>query len=1000
MIRFVLLPLFVVLIGLGIFIQLSPEQVGFQAFEEGNYDIALEELTPMAEEGQDEAQYLLGQIYEQGLGVAKDPEQAHKWYQLAADQEHETARQKLADLDSAVALLPEANSPLLNNQKASNETQEASNSLEAVSGSKGNKSPAENEDPDLLPEFQLGLNIFLNGDKEKGLKILSPLAEGGHPSAQFTMGQILLEEGIDTGDVKPAFRWFKLSAEQGYAQSQFNLGIMYENGVGVLTDLKRAVKYYKLAADQGHEEAQEGVDRIGEIEPDLKTRTSELNDQDLDIAYENYLKAFRVGDYDTALKLLRPLLAANHAKSKLSLGIMYRMGFGVPKDMKKAAKWIGFSAEQGDDTAQFLLGNMYATGKGVEQNDYIAAKWIKLSAEQGDASVQNLLGSLYEKGIGLPKDVVAAKKWYKLAADQGHKEAIEALALLVEQEENKDDLTQPYQQATKLLFETREYGAALDALLPLAEQGHVLAQYNVGVLYRDGLGTKQNYKTAIKWFRLAADQNDANAQFNLGTMYRQGDGVEQDYETAAEFFQLSAAQGHASGQHMLGLLYDHGMGMPQDYTEALKWYRLSAEQESPYAQFALGQLYRDGLGVPKSRSKAIAFFQLAVDQGDDEAKKQLALLSASYSSDDQDVTTDPALGSHAIEQGQDAFENGDYLEAMEQLYPLAEDGSAEAQFILGQMHRKGLGVDKNGQAALKWTELAAAQGHRDAQYNMGLIHHFGFGMAKDLQKAETWYKKAADQGHEGAKENLSRLNARASKSISDIEVVSIPKPTQKPDVIPTKRPSRKIPLKEAIVETYKKGNYEKTYSLTLPKAKKGDPAAQYLIGDLHARGQGVAKDDVLALEWYLRSAEQGFVKAQLKLSLLYFAGKKVPKDFSKAYKWGLQAAVKGNPEAQYILGVLKEYGKGTTKDLKSAVKWFKLAAAQGDVPAQNYLGLILMGSEDTLLEGMMWLSLASEQGDKEAIEYWNTFTPRMPEQDLVKVREMARNCQAQNYQGC
>ena len=42
------------------------------------------------------------------------------------------------------------------------------------------------------------------------------------------------------------------------------------------------------------------------------------------------------------------------------------------------------------------------------------------------------------------------------------------------------------------------------------------AQYNLGVMYENGQGVPQDYKTAVKWYRLAAEQGDAGAQFNLG----------------------------------------------------------------------------------------------------------------------------------------------------------------------------------------------------------------------------------------------------------------------------------------------------------------------------------------------------------------------------------------------------------------------------------------------------------------------------------------------------
>ena len=53
----------------------------------------------------------------------------------------------------------------------------------------------------------------------------------------------------------------------------------------------------------------------------------------------------------------------------------------------------------------------------------------------------------------------------------------------------------------------------------------------------------QDYAEALKWSRKAADQGHAPAQYNLGVMYRNGRGVPQDYVRAHIWFSLSAAQG-------------------------------------------------------------------------------------------------------------------------------------------------------------------------------------------------------------------------------------------------------------------------------------------------------------------------------------------------------------------------------------------------------------------------------------------------------------------------
>ena len=79
-----------------------------------------------------------------------------------------------------------------------------------------------------------------------------------------------------------------------------------------------------------------------------------------------------------------------------------------------------------------------------------------------------------------------------------------------------------------------DFAIALREWKPLAEQGDADAQYNLGLMYDNGQGVPQNYKTAVKWYSLAAEQGDADAQYNLGWMYRNGQGVPQDDKTAVK----------------------------------------------------------------------------------------------------------------------------------------------------------------------------------------------------------------------------------------------------------------------------------------------------------------------------------------------------------------------------------------------------------------------------------------------------------------------------------
>ena len=95
-----------------------------------------------------------------------------------------------------------------------------------------------------------------------------------------------------------------------------------------------------------------------------------------------------------------------------------------------------------------------------------------------------------------------------------------------------------------------------------------------------------------------------------------------------------------------------------------------------------------------------------------------------------------------FQDGLDAYIKGDYKTAFIEWQPLAEQGHASAQGILGLMYANGEGVLKDDKEAVKWYRKAAEQGHAKAQYNLGVMYINGDGVLKDLSKAKYWTKKS------------------------------------------------------------------------------------------------------------------------------------------------------------------------------------------------------------------------------------------------------------------
>ncbi len=97
-------------------------------------------------------------------------------------------------------------------------------------------------------------------------------------------------------------------------------------------------------------------------------------------------------------------------------------------------------------------------------------------------------------------------------------------------------------------------------------------------MYDQGLGVKQDYAEAVKWYRSAATQGIPESQISLGQAYVSGRGVPQNYAAAAMWFRKAAEWGYVWAQFHLGGLYYRGQGVPQDYVEAYKWWNLAASR--------------------------------------------------------------------------------------------------------------------------------------------------------------------------------------------------------------------------------------------------------------------------------------------------------------------------------------------------------------------------------------------------------------------------------------
>jgi len=91
-----------------------------------------------------------------------------------------------------------------------------------------------------------------------------------------------------------------------------------------------------------------------------------------------------------------------------------------------------------------------------------------------------------------------------------------------------------------------------------------------------------------------------------------------------------------------------------------------------------------------------------------------------------------------LQDGINAYFDGDYAMALEHLKPAAEADDVIAQFYLGEMYLHGKGVDQDFEQAAGWYERAAINGHPDAQVAIGSLEMLGLGVPRHPTSGYFW----------------------------------------------------------------------------------------------------------------------------------------------------------------------------------------------------------------------------------------------------------------------
>ena len=127
------------------------------------------------------------------------------------------------------------------------------------------------------------------------------------------------------------------------------------------------------------------------------------------------VEAWQREEYESAVKIWRPLAEAGDADAAFNLGQAYRLGRGVPISLAAAQTWLERAARKGHLDAQTTLGLLL-----FENGNRIAGlRWLKSAAERGEPRALLIYGTALFNGDEVDRDPVLAYAYVSRAAAQG-----------------------------------------------------------------------------------------------------------------------------------------------------------------------------------------------------------------------------------------------------------------------------------------------------------------------------------------------------------------------------------------------------------------------------------------------------------------------------------------------------------------------------------------------------------------------------------------------------
>ena len=764
---------------------------------------AFAEARAGADLGSSMATNLLGVMYAEGSGVARDYGAALKLFRDAAKRDHPLAYFNLAVMQANGLGTPQDDVEAVASLNAAARgydpiaMQILGESYATGRAVGADPATAERwwrkaiERPQAWPEgrrnparlSQLGR---LAPDGAALLAWYERLARAGDLRAQNYVGHLYEAGQWVAQDYATARTWYERAAMMGDVPAQMSMAMLYSEGLGVERDPKESRRWAMKQLNDGCDraaQAEPGADACDRFAADLYDPGKVVPGMS---AY--CMRGYAERAIPACRRAVKDFPGTVRYRAQLARALAHAGKFGEARREASAA------AAKGSTLAMTLLGAMSERGYGGAKDEARALAWYKKAADLGDDRAVKLVSSKAYEGVGVAKGSPEAKallddmsrRLWKSANARGAEDTVLSRA-------EKGDARSQHSLAARFERE-KKYDEAVKWYTAAAAQGYGPSQMNLAQMYENGIGVRRSSAEAIRWYRKAVEVGDGESRWQLANLYA----AKGSYAEAVPLYNRSIEHDDYRAMLQLGEMYEHGRGVKKDMDEAVRLYERAADR-SPWAQAKLGALYSGGHGVPKDEAKALAYTERAAQTGEGTAQASLGwmyeqgigvrrdyakALDWYLSANARGVPQARVNLEHFYEDGRGA--PAEPKAAVSWYRTGAEASIASAQYRLGTFYARGEGVERSDAESLKWFVKAAEQGHAKARseagsllFALGQKHEKGDGVARDEKVANEYYLQAAGYGNARARQLIVARAGAAGGPKAAAEVAAMLAPARR-----------------------------------------------------------------------------------------------------------------------------------------------------------------------------------------------------------------------------